>query len=93
VKLRVLLIATAGLLITVGGFVVLHTGAPGDAACERSRFVPSFGLSAWPPGVRCEYGEPVQTDVIVNGWFALVVVAAAVTFVVAAPRSTRARST
>jgi hypothetical protein len=67
--------------------VLLHSGEPGDAACERSRFVRSSGFSAWPPGARCSYGEPVRTDVIVNGWFAGVVVALGFAFAVV--RATR----
>jgi hypothetical protein len=72
-KLRAVLIATTCLLIAVGAFVWLHSGAPGDVTCERSRFVRSSGFSAWPPGARCSYGEPVRSDVVVNGWFAAVV--------------------
>jgi hypothetical protein len=60
--------------MALGAFVWLHSGAPGDATCERSRFVRSTGLPAWPPGTRCSYGEPVRTDIIVTGWFAAVVV-------------------
>jgi hypothetical protein len=73
VKLRLTLAAATCLLIAVGAFVWLHSGTPGDAACEGSRFVPSSGFSAWPPGARCTYGLPARTDVVVNGWFAAVV--------------------
>jgi hypothetical protein len=72
-KLRLVVIAAARLLIAVTAFVLLDSGAPGDATCERSRFVRSSGFSVWPPGARCSYGEPVRTDIIVNGWFAAVV--------------------
>lgn len=56
-------------------FVFLHTGARADDVCERERFVPADGLSLWPPGARCGFGEPQRTDVLVNPWLALVVVA------------------
>jgi hypothetical protein len=81
--LRTSLLAAACLLLAGLGFVLLHSGAPGDAACERSLFVPSAGFSAWPPGARCEYGEPNQTEVVVNGWFAAVVFALGVAFAAA----------
>jgi hypothetical protein len=83
VKLRLTLIVAACSFAAVGAFVWLHTGAFGDASCQRSRFVDSSGFSAWPPGARCRYGEPVRTDVIVNGWFAAVVGVLVVAFVVA----------
>jgi hypothetical protein len=83
VKLRLTLGAAACLFVAVGAFAWLHTGAPGDAACERSRFVGSDGFSAWPPGARCSYGEPVRTDVIVNEWFVAVVGVLLMVFVVA----------
>ena len=78
--IRTCLLAAACLLLAGLGFVLLHSGAPGDATCERSLFVPSTGFSAWPPGARCEYGEPIRTEVVVNGWFAAVVVALGVAF-------------
>jgi hypothetical protein len=84
------LVGAACLLIAAAAFVVLHSGALGDAACEGSRFVPSDGFSAWPPGARCDYGEPVRTDVVVNGWFALVAGALVVIFAVLT-RSARPR--
>jgi hypothetical protein len=89
VKLRLALIAAACLFVAVGAFVWLHTGAPGDAACERSTFVESDGLSAWPPGARCSYGEPARTDVVVNGWFAAVAGGLAVALAVALPPAKR----
>jgi hypothetical protein len=93
VKVRPTLIVAACLLTAVGAFVWLHTGAFGDASCERSRFVDSDGFSAWPPGARCSYGEPVRTDVGLNGWFAAVVGVLAVAFAVARPGlSTRTSS-
>ena len=82
-KLRLTLVTAACLLVAVGAFVWLHTGAPGDATCERSRFVDSDGFSAWPPGARCSYGEPAHLDVVVNGWFAAVVGGLVVAFAVA----------
>ena len=82
-NVRLVLLAIACSLVAVAAFVWLHSGAPGDAACERSRFVSSSGFSAWPPGARCTYGEPARTDVIVNGWFAAVVGALVCMFVVA----------
>lgn len=83
VKVRLTLIVAACLFAAVGAFVWLHTGAFGDALCERSRFVDSSGFSAWPPGARCSYGEPVRTDVIVNGWLTAVVGVLLVAFGVA----------
>jgi hypothetical protein len=81
VTLRLMPIA-AGVLIAA--FVWLHTGAPGDATCQRTRFVSSSsGFSAWPPGVRCEYGEPVRADVVINEWFAVVAGAVLIGLVVA----------
>jgi hypothetical protein len=74
VKPRTVVRATACVAVAGFAFVWLHSGAPGDATCEQSRFVPSSGFSAWPPGARCSYGEPVRTDVIVNGWYAAVLV-------------------
>jgi hypothetical protein len=90
---RVMLIAVVCLLIVVGAFVWLHSRALDDATCERSRFVRSSGFSAWPPGARCAYGEPVRTDIVINGWFAVVVGVVVVMFAVARaaqhPSSTR----
>jgi uncharacterized Zn-binding protein involved in type VI secretion len=83
VKLRLTLVTAACSIVLAGAFVWLHAGAPDDATCERSRFVDSDGFSAWPPGARCSYGEPRQTDVIVNGWFAAVVGGLAVALVIA----------
>jgi hypothetical protein len=83
-----MLIAAACLLIAA--FVWLHTGALGDSTCERARFVPSSsGFSVWPPGVRCTYGEPARTDVVVNGWFAVVLGVVLVVFAVAGAISPR----
>jgi hypothetical protein len=82
-KVRLFLLAAACL----AAFVWLHTGAPGDAACERVTFTDSSGFSAWPPGARCEYGLPLQTDVVVNEWFAAVIFVAVVVFAVARPRA------
>ena len=82
-KARLFLLAAA----CIAAFVWLHTGAPGDAACERARFSDSSGFSAWPPGARCEFGEPAQTDVVLNGWFAAVIFVVVVVFAVARPRA------
>lgn len=88
-----MLMATVCVLIAVGAFVWLHSGALGDATCERSRFVRSTGFSAWPPGARCAYREPVRTDVVVNRWYAVVVGVVVVVFAAArAPRIGRTRS-
>ena len=73
-RLRLVLVVAVWLLIAVGAFVWLHSGARGDATCERALFVPSDGFSAWPPGARCTYGLPAMTDVVMNGWFAVVIV-------------------
>ena len=67
----VLAVSAAGIVagcvfIAVSAFVALHSGAPGDATCERTRFVPSTEFSAWPPGALCGYGGPVRTEVVVN---------------------------
>jgi hypothetical protein len=83
VKLRLVLIAAACSLIAAGAFAWLHAGPAGDAACERTRFVESSGFSAWPPGARCDYGEPVRTDIVINGWFAAVIVVMVVVFAMA----------
>ena len=93
-RFRLVLVTATCLLVAVGAFVWLHSGVPGDATCERSRFVRSSGFSVWPPGARCSYGEPVRTDIIVSGWFAAVVVALGVTFaVLRATLVSRTRST
>jgi hypothetical protein len=83
VTLRLVLIAATCLLIAGGAFVWLHSGALGDATCERARFVRSSGFSAWPPGARCEYGEPVRAEIVINGWFAVAVGMVGVTFAAA----------
>jgi hypothetical protein len=76
------IVSTAGLgaLVVAAAFVFLHTGARADAVCERERFVPTDGLSLWPPGMRCSFGEPEQTDVLINPWWLglLLVVALAI---------------
>ena len=51
----------------------------------------STGFSAWPPGARCSYGEPERTDIVVNGWFAAVVVAMGFMFAVVRPTFVAAR--
>ena len=81
-RLRLLFLTIACVLIAVGAFIWLHSGGPGDATCERFRFVPSDGFSAWPPGAQCRYGEPMRTDTIINDWFAVVVVALGFLFAV-----------
>ena len=55
-------------LVLAGAFVVLHTGGRADAVCRDAAFVPADGISVWPPGVRCSYGEPQTTDVVVSPW-------------------------
>lgn len=80
-RLRLTLIVAVSLLIAVGAFVWLHSDARGDAACQRALFVSSDGFSAWPPGARCTYGLPARTDVVMNGWFAAVIVVLILTFV------------
>jgi hypothetical protein len=72
-KLRLALVAAACLLVAAVAFVLLHSGARGNATCERLTFVGSGEFSAWPPGARCSYGLPVRTDVVVNDWFFMVV--------------------
>ena len=84
--LRLTLIAACVLIVA---FVWLHTGAAGDATCERARFVSPSEFSIWPPGVRCEYGEPVRADVVINEWFAVVVGAVLIGLVVARGELTR----
>ena len=60
--------------IAIGGFVALHTGPRADAACEQATtFVPSDGISVWPPGARCTYGEPSRTVVVRNVWFLVLI--------------------
>ena len=82
-RVRISIAAAVCVAAGVVAFVLLHTGGPGDATCLRSRFVNANGFSSWPPGVRCTYGEPARTDVLVNGWFAGVVVLLGVAFAVA----------
>jgi hypothetical protein len=62
-------------LLLVAAFLLLHTGGRADGVCERGRFVPADGVSFWPPGTRCTFGEPSRTDVLVNPWLGLVLVA------------------
>jgi hypothetical protein len=59
-------------LLIGGAFLFLHTGERAADVCMSERFAPSDGVSLWPPGARCSYGEPVRTDVVVNWWFVLV---------------------
>jgi hypothetical protein len=63
-----------GALVLAGAFLFLHTGEPADGVCMRERFVSADGLSLWPPGTRCTFGEPPRTDVLVNAWLGLVLV-------------------
>jgi hypothetical protein len=62
-------VSIGGLVALVAAFVFLHTGARASATCRRERFVPGGDLSLWPPGVRCTYGEPAVSDVVISGWF------------------------
>jgi hypothetical protein len=64
------MIAVCVLLIG-GAFLFLHTGGPAEDVCMSERFAGSDGVSLWPPGTRCSYGEPARTDVVVNWWFVL----------------------
>jgi len=50
-------------------FVFWHTGDRASALCTREVFVSGGSLSLWPPGTRCEYGLPVQSDTFLNLWF------------------------
>jgi hypothetical protein len=85
---RVALIACLGTLLLVGAFLFLHTGARADGVCMRELFVPAGGVSLWPPGTSCTYGEPARTDVLVNWWFGVVLGAVLVGSVAAlGPRS------
>jgi hypothetical protein len=61
--------------LLAGAFAFLHTGARADDVCMSERFVPADGLSLWPPGTHCAFGEPAETDVLVNPWLALALVA------------------
>ena len=74
-----------------GAFWFLHTGQRADGVCMSEAFVPADGISVWPPGARCTYGEPARTDVLVNWWFVVVLGAVLVGGVAAlGGRSTRA---
>jgi hypothetical protein len=61
-------------LLFAGAFLFLHTGERADGVCKRERFVSADGVSLWPPGARCTFGEPLRTDVLVNPWLGLVLV-------------------
>jgi hypothetical protein len=78
-------------LVLAGAFLFLHTGVRADGLCEPQRFVPADGVSLWPPGTRCTYGEPPRTDVLFHPWLALLLLAAIAGGAVAlGHRSTRA---
>jgi hypothetical protein len=88
---RVPLIACICTLLLAGAFLFLHTGERADGVCMSERFVPADGVSLWPPGTRCTYGEPARTDVLVNWWFGLALGAVLVGSVAGlGPRSARA---
>jgi len=70
-----MLMTGLGAVFLAGAFLFLHTGGRADDVCERERFVPADGLSLWPPGARCSFGEPQRTDVLVNPWLGLALVA------------------
>jgi hypothetical protein len=72
---RITAMTVAGAGVVAVAFVFLHTGARADDVCERGRFVPADGLSLWPPGARCSFGEPQRTEVLFNPWLALMVLA------------------
>jgi hypothetical protein len=77
-------------LLLAGAFLFLHTGARADGVCMRERFVQADGVSLWPPGTRCTYGEPARTDILVNWWFGVVLGAVLVaSAVVLGPRPAR----
>jgi hypothetical protein len=63
-----------GVLFAVGAFVFWHSGGRADALCTDHAFVPSDGLSLWPPGAACTYGEPATTDTLLNPLFFITVV-------------------
>jgi hypothetical protein len=89
---RVASMICLGTLLLAGAFLFLHTGERADAVCMSERFVTADGVSLWPPGTRCTYGEPASTDVLVNWWLGVVLGAVLVgsAAVVVAPRSARA---
>jgi hypothetical protein len=72
-------------LLFVGAFVFLHTSERADGVCMRERFVWADGVSLWPPGTRCTFGEPARTDVLVNPWLAVVLLAIIAGCVVVVP--------
>jgi hypothetical protein len=77
-------------LLLASAFVFLHTGERADSVCMSDRFVTADGVSLWPPGARCTFGEPSRTDVLLNPWFALAMIPALVGSVVSlALRSAR----
>jgi hypothetical protein len=55
--------------LVAAAFAFWHTGARASALCTREVFVSGGSLSLWPPGTRCEYGLPVQSDTFLNLWF------------------------
>ena len=74
-RLLITAVALCSLVVLVGAFLFLHSGARAAAVCERGRFVPSGSLSLWPPGARCTYGEPAIASTLSNDWFWVVAVA------------------
>lgn len=72
---RVAPIICLSALLLAGAFLFLHTGERAEGVCKRERFVPADGVSLWPPGARCTFGDPSRTDVLVNPWLGLVLVA------------------
>jgi hypothetical protein len=62
------------LLLLAGVFLFLQTGERAHGVCMSERFAAADGVSLWPPGVRCTFGEPARTDVLVNPWLGLVLV-------------------
>ena len=67
--------------LVAAAFVFWHSGSRAGALCLRERFVSSGDLSLWPPGARCEFGLPVQSDTLLNTWFFATAFALAVIFV------------
>jgi len=71
-------------VFSVLAFAFWHSGGRAGAVCERHVFVSSGSLSLWPPGARCEFGEPAMHDTYFNPWFVMSVFGAAVLLAAAA---------
>ena len=58
-------------------FVFMHTGARARAFCEHDGFSGTGALSLWPPGARCNGGEPTMDTIAIDPGFFLIALALA----------------